>query len=312
MSSSFGYGGQLVSVENLPTATGRNQTSVVHLRKVVTETGVVERARKLRSAQDSKSLDQFAKERAEEAGGGTSANNTSNWKALTSLFRADSRDKLVTLLGFSKEDITNKVSETIERLKVTVVSSPTPEEDPVAGGVREPVVTFVEPDQTPEAETIKIEPTPSEQSASATSDITDVTKPADGESTTTAPSLFDDDIGTPHTQEADFFSTIGTLRGAIPDHVQISHQNYVQDSSVAATFGSRPSSAASESLKNNTFRIYPSEESEVDCLVTKALVLGDFGSAVFLCLSAERYADAILLAGKGGPELLNNTQKAYF
>ena len=155
-------------------------------------------------------------------------------------------------------------------------------------------------------------PLPSEQSASATSDVTDVTKPADGESTTTAPSLVDDDSRTPHTQEVDFFSTISTLHGTIPDHVQISHQNYVQDSSVAATFGSRPLNAVSESLKNNTFRTYLSEESEVDCLVTKALVLGDFGSAVFLCLSAERYADAILLAGKGGPELLNNTQKAYF
>ena len=105
----------------MPAATGRNQTSVVHLRKVVTETGLVERVRKLRSAEDSKSLDQFAKERVEEAGGGTSANNTSNWKALTSLFRPDSRDELVTLLGFSKEGITNKVSEAIERLKTTVV-----------------------------------------------------------------------------------------------------------------------------------------------------------------------------------------------
>ena len=144
MSSSFGYGGQLVLVENLPAATGKNQISVVHLRKVVTETGVVERARKLRSAQDSKSLDQFTKERAEEAGGETSANNTSNWKALTSLFRTDSRDELVTLLGFSKEDITNKVSEMIERLKVTVVPSSTNEKEPVSSGVREPVVNSVQ------------------------------------------------------------------------------------------------------------------------------------------------------------------------
>ena len=125
----------------MPAATGRNQISVVHLRKVVTETGVVERARKLRSAENSRSLDQFAKERAEEAGGETSANNTSNWKALTSLFRADSRDELVTLLGFSKEDIANKVSKAIERLKVTVMLSPTTEEEPISSGVREPVVS---------------------------------------------------------------------------------------------------------------------------------------------------------------------------
>ena len=57
----------------------------------------------------------------EEAGEGTSANNTSNRKTLISLFRADSWDEPVTLLGFSKEDIANKVSEAIERLKATVV-----------------------------------------------------------------------------------------------------------------------------------------------------------------------------------------------
>ena len=297
-------------MENLPATTGRNQTSVVHLQKVVTETGVVERTRKLRSAEGSKSLDQFAKERTEEAGEGTSANNTSNWKALTSLFCTDSQDELVTLPGFSKEDITNKVSEVIERLKVTVVPSPTTEEEPVASGVREPAVTFVEPYQTPDAKTIEIGPTLSEQSASVTSDVTDITKPADGELPTTTLFLFDDDIETPHTQEADSFSTTSTLRGAILDHVQIPHQNYVQDSSVAATFGSRLSSAASESLKNNTFKIYPFEESEVDHLVTKALMLGGFGSVVSLCLSTEWYADAILLTVKGSPELLNNTQKA--
>ena len=38
----------------------------------------------------------------------------------------------------------------------------------------------------------------------------------------------------------------------------------------------------SESLKNNTLRAYPSEESEVDCSVMRALVPGVFGSAVLL------------------------------
>ena len=65
---------------------------------------------------------------------------------------------------------------------------------------------------------------------------------------------------------------------------------------------------ASEVLKSN---IYPTDESETDCLVTKALVLGDFESAVSLCLSSNRFADAILLAVKGGSELLQRTQKAF-
>ena len=40
----------------------------------------------------------------------------------------------------------------------------------------------------------------------------------------------------------------------------------------------------SESLKNNTHRVYVSEESEVDCSVMRALVPEVFGSAVSLCL----------------------------
>ena len=142
-----------------------------------------------------------------------------------------------------------------------------------------PVVAFVELDQTLVAETIERKPTPSEQSTGTPSVVTGVTKPADGEPTS-APPLFDD-IGMPHTQEADFFGTIGNLCSAIPDHVQIPHQRFAQHSSVAVTFSSRLSSAANESLKSNMFRIYPFEESEADRLVTKALVLGDFGGCDF-------------------------------
>ncbi|KAG8955500.1 protein transport protein S31 [Tulasnella sp. 419] len=106
---------------------------------------------------------------------------------------------------------------------------------------------------------------------------------------------------------------VGVRFNALPQHVLVPHHSYAADSSVAATIGSRPSSAASDSaLKSNTFKIYPNEESEVDKLVTQALVLGDFQSAVELCLSAERYADAILLAVKGGDDLLKRTQEKYF
>ena len=89
----------------------------------------------------------------------------------------------------------------------------------------------------------------------------------------------------------------------------VPHMNYGIDSSVAATIGSGPSSIASEilSVKSNPFRIYPTDESEMDRLITRALVLGDFFSAVELCLSAERYADALLLAIKGGDNLLQRT-----
>ncbi|KAF8521642.1 hypothetical protein JB92DRAFT_3141158 [Gautieria morchelliformis] len=324
VSSSFGYGGRLVTVNNLPNAQGRNQSSVVHLRTVITEHTVIERANKHQDAVDEGSLSEFAERRSTETQGKDQGNES--WKALLSLFKANSREELITLFGFSKTGIVAEVAETIKNVKATAVSSTGQEQDDAEGTPHEPVVSFVEPekdaepsregaespDQPQSAGPMASETTPSEFSMSATSEGT---KAADLESTTTEHSLFADDAinGTPQTDAAaDFFSSMGTIRGPLPGHVLVPHTNYGQDSSVAATIGSGPSSVASEVLKSNTFAIYPKETSEMDRLVTKALVLGDFESAVSLCVASDRFADAILLAVKGGVELLQKTQKAYF
>ncbi|KAG1894157.1 uncharacterized protein F5891DRAFT_1063572 [Suillus fuscotomentosus] len=292
-SCSFGFGGQLVSVGNLPAASGKNQSSVVHIRKVITETDIVDRAQKLQQAVDTNTLSTFAEERvrSEKAG-------EDGWKALL-------RTKLVTLLGYSKEEIKGRVEEAVAKLKEVVSVNTSSYSVDEAGAdlakPHEPVVSFAEPEaqydgSEEDLSTMGVEKTPSEVSASVASDAVQVT---DGESTTTAPSLFGDEgaLGTPQMDAgADFFSTIG----AAPE-LEVPHHNYGLDSSVAATIGSGPSSVASENLKN-TFKIYPSDESETDGLVTKALVLGDFESAVSL----------FLLAIKGGEDLLQRTQKAYF
>uniref|UniRef100_A0A7M4F904 Protein transport protein Sec31A n=1 Tax=Crocodylus porosus TaxID=8502 RepID=A0A7M4F904_CROPO len=52
--------------------------------------------------------------------------------------------------------------------------------------------------------------------------------------------------------------------------------------------------------------------SDVDGLITQALLTGNFDSAVSLCLHDNRMADAIILAIAGGQELLSKTQKKYF
>ncbi|EIW51602.1 uncharacterized protein TRAVEDRAFT_176166 [Trametes versicolor FP-101664 SS1] len=323
-SNSFGYGGKLVTVSNLPSAQGKNQSSIVHVRKVVTETSIVERAQKLQSSVESDSLKDLAQEK-------TSDDASATWKALLSLFKANSRDELITLLGFSKEEVATRVADAIANLKKAAAAKASLpiEQDVTETDIKahEPVVSFAEPEReaTPEddeggedtldSSALAAEATPSEASAGGLSDTTSTTRQADGESTTTAPSLFGDDnlIGTPQGDAAaDFFGSIGTARTDEDDSIRVPHHNYPLDSSVAATIGSRPSSVASEVLKDNTFKIYPSDESETDRLVTKALVLGDFESAVSLCLSSDRFADAILLAVKGGQELLARTQKAYF
>ena len=321
-SASFGYSGQLVSVSNLGNKEGRHQSGVVHIRKLATEDDIVARAERLRQAIDTQDLPAVAIERSAEAEA-VAADSVGGWKALLSLFHADSRDELVTLLGFSKTEIAARVAEAIAKLRsaaeestpLPVVKSPSDDEvsDAKPHG---PVVSFAEPERSPPANAEDLlDATPSEVSAGAASDTSIVTPLPDAESITTAPSLFGDDgpAGTPQLDAAaDFFSTMGIGQSTNEAVPVVPHTNYGIDSSVAATIGSRPSSAASDILKSNTFYIYPADESETDRLVTKALVVGDFESAVSLCLSVERFADAILLAVKGGPKLLARTQKAYF
>ena len=324
-SNSFGFGGKLVTVSNLPSAQGKHQSGVVHIRNVVTENDLVDRAGKLQAAVEGDSLNSFAEERTKEVDE-KNGEGSESWKALLSLFKADSRDELVTLLGYSKVGVAARVAEAIAKLKDSdsISTMKFSLDDDIADSrpPHEPVVSFAEPEasagseeEAEEEASGDAEGAPSEVSAGA-SEATSGTRLADGESTTTAPSLFGDDnaVGNPQTDAAtDFFSTMNIGSQSDGEHrVLIPHHNYGVDSSVAATIGSGPSSVASETLKSNTFRIYPADESDTDRLVTQALVLGDFESAVSLCLSSDRFADAILLAVKGGPELLARTQKAYF
>ncbi|XP_016075568.1 PREDICTED: protein transport protein Sec31B [Miniopterus natalensis] len=50
---------------------------------------------------------------------------------------------------------------------------------------------------------------------------------------------------------------------------------------------------------------------DTDGLLSQALLLGELGPAVELCLKEERFADAIILAQAGGTDLLKQTQERY-
>ncbi|KAJ3023627.1 protein transport protein S31 [Thoreauomyces humboldtii] len=67
--------------------------------------------------------------------------------------------------------------------------------------------------------------------------------------------------------------------------------------------------------KPDPFSLYPAkpgQDSDVDIIITKAVVLGDFETAVDAALGANRLADALMLAVSGGTELLVRTQQEYF
>ncbi|KAJ3111982.1 protein transport protein S31 [Phlyctochytrium bullatum] len=53
------------------------------------------------------------------------------------------------------------------------------------------------------------------------------------------------------------------------------------------------------------------EESDIDYLISRSLIMGDFESAVKLCFATNRPADALMLAICGGPDLVKYAQDQY-
>ncbi|KAF4616865.1 hypothetical protein D9613_008912 [Agrocybe pediades] len=305
-SSPFGFGGQLVTVSNLTSAQGKAQSSVVHIRKVVTEDRSVERAKKLQAAIVNDDLKSFAEGKTE----GETATGE-GWAALLSLFKANSRNEFVTLLGFSKEEVAARVAEAVDNLKASSAAKSETDDTTLYEKPHESVVSFAEPEsQSQEIPSDRSDT--GDESGSNNVAAFDEPTPSDVDASA-APLLSRKTRDQLQPRQHDFFNTVGVAQDDGESHaILVPHTNYGLDSSVAATMGSGPSSVTSEVQRSNSFRIYPTDESDVERLVTKALVLGDFESAVSLCLSADRFADAILLAVRGETDLLQRTQKAYF
>ena len=53
-------------------------------------------------------------------------------------------------------------------------------------------------------------------------------------------------------------------------------------------------------------------QSDAENLMSQSLLLGYYDLAVELCISENRYSDAILIASYGGAELFKTTQQRYF
>lgn len=77
--------------------------------------------------------------------------------------------------------------------------------------------------------------------------------------------------------------------------------------------------SAAASFPQSPFQLYPAakptdskDDLEIDSAITKATLIGDFKTAVSICLATDRLSDAIMLAVSGGEALLARTQKAYF
>ncbi|KAJ3252470.1 protein transport protein S31 [Boothiomyces macroporosus] len=54
------------------------------------------------------------------------------------------------------------------------------------------------------------------------------------------------------------------------------------------------------------------EEADIDKIITKAIIVGDYEMAVNVCVATNRMADAFMLSYYGGPELVEKVQLEYF
>lgn len=248
-SAAFGFGGQLVSVRQPgPGATGFD----VHLHHVRTEPHIAERAERLSAALSTGALPEFCHEQSQSPQ--TRADDVPNWKALQTLFQAGSREELVSLLGFNREDLTARVTEAVGALGLGEVDE---EEKPPADASADPQA-----------------PAPGAEAADG----------ADG----------------------GLFGAAGDSGQAFFDNLQAGGAD------AGAAPAAAPVPAAAKAAALSPFRIHPQGKQDPDHLVTRALVLGDFESAVSLFVSKDRFAEALVLATRAGPELLAKTQRAFF
>ncbi|KAF2017064.1 hypothetical protein BU24DRAFT_420092 [Aaosphaeria arxii CBS 175.79] len=71
--------------------------------------------------------------------------------------------------------------------------------------------------------------------------------------------------------------------------------------------------AASKGAKtNNPFQVYTGSESEADKQITRALLLGNFDTALDAALKEDRLSDAFMIAICGGEKAIAKAQAAYF
>lgn len=298
--ASFGFGGKLVTFSNKagqaaaaaaaslpPGQAPAPQTvpRVVNITSVVTNKETVQRSVELETALESQSIEQLVEDRVQQAKEQNDADEKESWEVIKTLLAPDAREQLMNYLGFQKSEVIEAVAKATagkNGLNAAV-------EEPVA---EEPVAAATEETAAPAT----TEETPAEVASKEEESAADV-KEASAEANATESSdsvsgLFGASNGD------DFFIQSENAPAANDD------DGGITAAAVSASLGA--------AISREPLKLYAEGSSETDRLITRAVVLGDFESAVDLCLSTDRLSDALLFAICGGGDLLLRTQQAYF
>ncbi|KAG2223326.1 hypothetical protein INT45_008983, partial [Circinella minor] len=334
--ASFSFSGKLVTYNNkageaaakvaasLPPGSApavQNIPRTVTITTVITEPEIVKRSEELEQAVDQNALEKLTEERRTQSG---EPDESQSWEVLHSLFADDARQQLIRQLGFQNEEIIAAVKkitaknteeenkEEDEQVKKDESSSkPEVTQETVTEEEKkeEAVVENKEQEQEQgqgEQQSVEGE----EQQEKSTGDEK---APIDTLSglfqSSGAQSPAEDFFGQQSSGEvtaADITTTptTATATTSVTEPAPVGSA-----AAAAAAAAATPSIVAALQIP---LELYPKDGSDTDRLITQSLVLGDFNSAVELCLASDRLSDALLLAIYGGSELLARTQKAYF
>ncbi|KAI9498424.1 hypothetical protein BDB00DRAFT_448070 [Zychaea mexicana] len=314
--------GSAPAVQNIP----RNVT----IATVVTEPEIVKRSDELETAVNQNQLEKLSEDRHSQA---AIADESQSWKVLRALFADDARQQLIRQLGFQNEEIIAAVEAITAETKKDAAAdaNDTSASQQQQQQQQQQQETIETPKPEPEEEKKETQ----EQDVSATaaaavdekeSEQTQEVQPAtEGHEQTTekpvgekAPTdtlsgLFrSSDKASP---AEDFFGQQSSGQATAVDTAASGITATDATASADTTALGAAAAAATPAIVaalQVPLELYPKDSSDTDRLITRSLVLGDFNTAVELCLASDRLSDALLLAIYGSSDLLARTQKAYF
>ncbi|EPB88539.1 hypothetical protein HMPREF1544_04652 [Mucor circinelloides 1006PhL] len=311
--ATFGFGGKLVSFNNkagqaatqaaaaLPPGQAPAPQSVprtVHINAIVTDKDTVQRAVELETALEQQSVEQLVEDRVQQA---AEKDEKESWEVIKTLLAADAREQLMNYLGFQKSEVIAAVA------KATAGKKGLKEEQEESTTAAAAEIT----DEAVQEPLSENKEESKEESKDEPATATTATTKEEGEA------ILEHKESKP--DEADH-SASGLFSGDdAGDDFLIQTDNNAAEQSTETDQddgGISAAAAAANALKSaishEPLQLYAEGSSETERLITRAVVLGDFESAVNVCLSTDRLSDALLFAICGGGDLLVRTQQAYF
>lgn len=272
--ASFGFGGKLVSFSN---TRGVDVPKIVTITQVITEQDLLKRSEQLEQSVAQQLFVDFCEQKSQQS---PNEREKTLWNFLKVTFEPEPRRLYLKLLGYDADELAKKFSRFSE------------------GGRRASGGVLDVNELSEKLATIPVN--------DGMDDGAEAERPFISENSSTAaifgsegdgPNTFDTLSLASDSKQAEGTATFDALSVTSEPGYEVTKQS----SSFFMVGGTTSESGFSISTDN-----------DVDGLLSQALLVGNFESAVDICIGADRMADAMILAIAGGSHLLQRVQQLYF